>query len=381
MTAIAASTSARSLPSEETWDVVIVGAGPAGAMAARGLASRGVKVLLVDRAPFPRYKVCGSCLSPTAMQILRYIGLHSTLQRAVPTHALELVAYGKRAEIVLPGGAAVSRAAFDAALVADAVRAGAAFCDDTIAQWLCDTDNEVSIRLTRGTGFRVVRARAVVAADGLSGSFTRHLPGARVITRRNSWIGAGASTCFPEWLSPQTIRMCISADGYVGVVHVEDGTLALAAAVNPRILKSSGGLGVAVQRIMRMSGARFLPAVEDLRWRGTPPLSRRHTAPDSPRIFVVGDAAGYVEPFTGEGMAWALMAGNEVIAHVERRLLHPSARDGQRWIRARDRKLRMRKVRCAVVTAGLRSPTWTRIGLHVLGLRSTIATRVIAQLR
>ncbi|MGE3182997.1 MAG: FAD-dependent monooxygenase, partial [Phycisphaerae bacterium] len=59
MTAIAASTSARSLPSEETWDGVSVGAGPAGAMAARGLASRGVKVRLVDRAPFPRYKVCG----------------------------------------------------------------------------------------------------------------------------------------------------------------------------------------------------------------------------------------------------------------------------------------------------------------------------------
>ena len=56
------------------WDVVVVGAGPAGALAAHGLASRGVRVLLVEQRHFPRWKVCGACLSPQALAVLEAAG-------------------------------------------------------------------------------------------------------------------------------------------------------------------------------------------------------------------------------------------------------------------------------------------------------------------
>ena len=74
------------------WDAIVVGAGPAGAMAARELARTGISVLLVDRARFPRYKVCGGCLNPRALRLLRKAGLGGLMARlgAVPLTKLRV---------------------------------------------------------------------------------------------------------------------------------------------------------------------------------------------------------------------------------------------------------------------------------------------------
>ncbi len=115
------------------WDAAVVGAGPAGAVAARELARRGRSVLLIDKATFPRWKVCGCCLNGSALDTLAAVGLGDLPARcgAVPLERVRLEAGGRGAELPLPGGVALSREAFDAALVRAAVAAGVAFLPGT----------------------------------------------------------------------------------------------------------------------------------------------------------------------------------------------------------------------------------------------------------
>src|ERR1700692_3155008 len=105
-----------------SWDVIVVGAGPAGSVAARELARHGAAVLLVDKARFPRPKVCGGCLNPQALSTLSAVGLGGLGERrgAVPLSRLELAVSGLRARLS-SSGQALSRAVFDAALVEAAI--------------------------------------------------------------------------------------------------------------------------------------------------------------------------------------------------------------------------------------------------------------------
>jgi flavin-dependent dehydrogenase len=95
----------------QTWDAVVVGAGPAGTMAARELARRCVRVLLVDRVRFPRYKVCGSCLNPRSLRLLHKAGLGELTKSlgAIPLTGLRVGAENRFADVRLPTGAGVSR--------------------------------------------------------------------------------------------------------------------------------------------------------------------------------------------------------------------------------------------------------------------------------
>src|SRR5262245_19104268 len=120
------------------WDEAVVGAGPAGSMAARELARRGATVLLVDRARFPRYKVCGGCLNPRSLQLLKKSGLGDLMGRlgAVPLTNLRLATRGTFPDIALPTGAGVSRESLDAALAGAAISAGAECLSGTSARLL-----------------------------------------------------------------------------------------------------------------------------------------------------------------------------------------------------------------------------------------------------
>jgi 2-polyprenyl-6-methoxyphenol hydroxylase-like FAD-dependent oxidoreductase len=108
--------------------------------------------------------------------------------------------------------------------------------------------------------------------------------------------------------------MATGRGGYVGLVRVEDGRLDMAAAFDPVFVKSVGGLGAAAETILREVGWPAPPALAEEPWKGTPALTRRARRLAGHRCFVVGDAAGYVEPFTGEGMAWAVMSAAAVAA-------------------------------------------------------------------
>src|SRR5690606_4591885 len=100
------------------------------------------------------------------------------------------------------------------------------------------------------------------------------------------------------------IYMAVCREGYVGQVLLEDGRLNVAAAVQPRLAQRD--IGPAILEIIERAG---LPAARELAtasWKGTPLLTRNPAALCAERVLRLGDAAGYVEPFTGEGIGWAM---------------------------------------------------------------------------
>ena len=117
-----------------TYDAVVIGAGPAGAVTARELARRGCSVLLVDKAHFPRPKVCGCCVNGAAVKTLARLGLGSVLANGVPLHDVRIAAGRRSARVKLPCGVALSREAFDFALVREAIAAGVVFRDGVSAE-------------------------------------------------------------------------------------------------------------------------------------------------------------------------------------------------------------------------------------------------------
>ncbi|MFC1661475.1 NAD(P)/FAD-dependent oxidoreductase [Gemmatimonadota bacterium] len=305
------------------WDVAVVGAGPAGAMAAYELARVGKAVLLLDRQTFPRWKVCGATLSPGAQHLLARVGLDGLLKAAgaQPLHTLRLGGWARQADISLNGSMALSRLSLDPALVQAAVNAGALFCPGARGKLGGLFREKRIVHLTFGKKSLEVSARVVVAADGLvSGLMAQAgLPSQPLPEGRRPLIGLGG--VFPSSTSgfpPGVIHMAVGKEGYVGLVRVEDGSLNLAAALSPDVLKGGGSADSVVASLLEEGGWPALPGSPSGKWKGTPELTRRPHGVGAERLFAVGDAGGYVEPFTGEGMLWAL-AGAHALAPLAAR--------------------------------------------------------------
>ncbi len=370
--------------SDTLWDVVIVGSGPAGSMTALSLAACDLSILLVDRAHFPRYKVCGCCLNLAAIRTLEQAGLGILVDngRARPLDSVDLFAFGRHANLSLAGGCAISRAAFDSALVDAALRRGIIFLPGVRAEFEAVESAGCRIQLRAAQEAGSILARVVVCADGLGGGFLRNHPRFKPITAKNSRVGLGC--IYPDsipGLRGGGIRMCIGREGYVGMVQLEDGTFDIAAAVDA---DSSGKEGSspadAVNSILSQAGVPEIPALAVQDWRGTPRLTRHRPSLGDERLFVVGDAAGYVEPFTGEGIAWALMSAS---------LLAPLVRDAvdrwapnllAEWHEIHGSRIRRRQRVCRVVCRALRSPLLCQMLLPILSRRPSWAKPIITTL-
>ena len=150
--------------------------------------------------------------------------------------------------------------------------------------------------------------------------------------------------------------MTCGAGGYAGLVRLEDGRLDVAAAFDAARLRADGGPGRAAARLVREAGWPAPDWLAELSWRGTPALTRRRTAHRRGRVFVLGDAAGYVEPFTGEGMAWALASGVAVAPLAARAVERWRPELARRWETLHRRVVARRQAVCRVAAAVLRRP-------------------------
>ncbi len=359
-----------------SWDVVVVGAGCAGALAAREVARHGLSVLLVDKAAFPRWKVCGCCLNVRAQDALRAAGLSRLLSEcdAVPIDSLRLAAGGRIATIPLPGYASLSREALDAALVQTAIEAGCHFLPRTRASAGEVSAQTRTLRLSQGETRREVSARLVLAADGLGGGLLRRDGEIEPTVRAGSRIGAGTiASHAPEAYRPGAIYMACGDGGYVGLVRLEDSRLDIAAAFDADYVRREGGLAGAAQRILDSAGLPGIVNLEQLTWRGTPALTRTATRLSAHRALILGDAAGYVEPFTGEGMAWAFSSALAVARLVPEAVARFDASVESAWSREYRRIVQRRQLACRAVAAGLRWPALVRHSLNLLSWAPVLA--------
>ncbi|MHB8901326.1 MAG: NAD(P)/FAD-dependent oxidoreductase [Thermoguttaceae bacterium] len=369
--------------SRRAWQVVVVGAGPAGSLAARELARGGIDVLLVDRSAFPRRKVCGGCLGPGGLAVLDECGLGrlvGELGGRVTTH-LSLVGQTSQALLRLRGGAAVSREVLDAALVLEAVREGAHFLDRTAARLAELGEDDARLRLRCGDETSECTARVVVAADGLAGNLLGRWPGLKTEVSAGSRIGLG--TVLPDdpfGCKPGVVGMTCGPAGYVGMVRVEGERLVMAAAVEPEFLRQAGGSpGEAVARHLAAAGLDARQPCLEAQWQATPPLTRRRRRPWDRRLLVIGDAAGYVEPFTGEGMTWALQCGRLVASFARQGAERWSPEVGMQWERCYRRAIRGRQWVCRTIAALSRHPRLSEATIRLCGQFPWLAAPVLGR--
>jgi len=388
---------------KRSWDVLIVGAGPAGAMAAYELAHRSLRVLLVDRSVFPRPKVCGCCLNGQALAILNARGLGSWLSQlgAVPLRHLLLAAGGHRALLALPAGAALSRQALDTTLVNAAVEKGAAFLPHTNATLGSVTRAAHEVILRSGRNQVLAKAAVVLAADGLAGSFSTKrspvevAPLECVVHRRfglnpkrrpmphskDSRIGAAVIIeRGPTVYEPGVIYMACGVGGYVGLVRLEDGGLNIAAAFDSQALRTAGHAGHLAASILHEAGLPPVPEMLQLSWKGTPRLTCHARRLAAERLFLLGDAASFVEPFTGEGIAWAFRSAIAV-APLTGRAVQSWQPDLEReWTEIYRREVERRQTICRLTAGLLRRPRLTTMVVQLLAFLPFLSSAVLRQL-
>jgi flavin-dependent dehydrogenase len=183
----------------------------------------------------------------------------------------------------------------------------------------------------------------------------------------------------PPFFRPGTVYMACGEGGYVGLVRLEDGRLNLAAALDAGRVRAEGGPGAVAARLLADAGWPAPDGLARRAWKGTPALTRKAPRLAAGRVFVLGDAAGYVEPFTGEGMAWALAAGAAVAPLAARAANRRHPELAQEWSRLYARVIG-RRVVCRATAAVLRRPALTRAVIRMLSRVPGLARPVVRSL-
>jgi len=326
------------------FDAVVVGAGPGGASAAYHLASRGRRVLLVDKARFPRDKVCGDGLPPRAVRCLERMGVDTSGPKWARARGLRIVGGGVRLDLpwpelsTLPAYSLVQpRYSFDALLLEHARSAGATVWEETEVTGPLVDDAGVVTGVQYQNGERgTVRAPIVIAADGVANRFGVAL-GVKRIERRPMGVAARTYYRSPRADDPileSHLELWRGDDlmpGYGWIFPLADGTVN----VGLGMLNTSKHFGkVNYKQLLQDWVAGFPPEWEmnpdtqtaPIRG-GSLPMGFNRTPLARPGLMLVGDAAGAINPFNGEGIAYAMETGLMAAEVAEDAL----ARGGDPW--------------------------------------------------
>jgi flavin-dependent dehydrogenase len=307
----------------QLFDVAIVGGGPAGSSCGAFCAMAGLQSLVLDREKFPREKVCGDCLNPSCWPVLERLELADRVQD-LPHSKLRSVAFiaidGHEVIVDLPSGAnceiSVKRSLFDDLLLRRARELGANVHEQTTVTGLSRNDHW-NIETASGEFFQ---ARILIGADGRN-STVAHLCNLLPRPARER-VALQAHIPLPRDFGNRIVLQFLR-EGYSGQASVNETQLNLCLVGTPPTISN----------LRRWAERQFqLPA--DQGWRTITPLTRSPIPAAHENLFFIGDAARVVEPFTGEGIYYALRSG-ELAANAAAKI-----------VRGENRQLALRNFTC-----------------------------------
>jgi geranylgeranyl reductase family protein len=322
-----------------TADVIIVGGGPAGSSTAFALARAGVNVMIVDRDRFPRDKPCAEYLSPQASRVLHDMGVLERIESLAPSRLAGMIVRapsGRRLRGDFAAshgyrgfrdrGLAIRRHVLDAILLSAARAAGARVIEGTrVVDIVRDGARRVrGVRTSSGE----MSAAIVVGADGLRSVVGRRLGLVRAgrFPRRvalvSHWRGIAELGEYGE--------MHVERDGYVGIAPVDAGLVNVAIVIPASRAASIRGDAASFADRWIAKRSHLAPRFSGSRREGgvvaTGPFNVRARRAWAPGALLVGDAADFFDPFTGEGI-YAALRGGEMAATAARRVLERPASD------------------------------------------------------
>jgi 2-polyprenyl-6-methoxyphenol hydroxylase-like FAD-dependent oxidoreductase len=306
--------------SGERRQAVVIGGGPSGALSALALARRGWDALLVERGGRGRGKTCGHCLNPRSASALASFGLLDEV-RAIAVGRTERLRVhlenGRRIEAAMGGregssraGWLVERRGLDALLQDAAEASGVEIVRGESARLVCAGDGarEAVVSIGRGSSARRVRAALVVGADGLRSAVAARAGLSRGAGRVGKKFGFSLDAAWRDGhgASEGVVEMFVARGAYVGVVRQAGGVAHAAGLVGVAWEGERGPREVmaAFRTRFALFGSVVGEEMGEVEACGPMPCHAREVARG--RVALVGDAAGYHEPFTGEGMAWAM---------------------------------------------------------------------------
>ncbi|HWJ13221.1 MAG TPA: NAD(P)/FAD-dependent oxidoreductase [Gemmatimonadaceae bacterium] len=379
-------------------DVLVVGGGPAGSSIAHALAARGVDVLVVDRARFPRPKPCAEYLSPQASRILSRMGALDQVEGSGAAALSGIRIYAPNGSVIAGDfvakhgyhgyrdrGLSIRREILDAILVERARGAGARVVEGAkVTDLLREPTGRVrGVRMTADDASRDVRARVVVGADGLGSVVARRL----ALTRRLRWPRRIALVTHYKGVKDvgEHGEMHVAPDGYVGIADVGGGLTTVAA-----VFPVSRSREISRDRVeflrrwlfdQRRLALRFASAERVTPVVATGPFASYARQAWAPGAALVGDAADFFDPFTGEGIYSALRGGEMLADHVSEMLAarKPALADAalREYDRARRREFGGKWIVERVIGAVVASPRLINRAARRLAARKDLADLLI----
>ena len=283
----------------EIFDVAIVGGGPAGSTCAAFCAAAGLRTLVLEREKFPREKVCGDCINPACWLVLEKLELAEQVRNWPHgvVNAVEFIAIGgQKLRVDLPQGEggmiSVKRSLFDHLLLKRASALSAQIREEATVialDWTAPQNWKIGI--VRET----FAARIIVGADGRNSTVAR----LRNLLPRpeRERVALQAHIPLPRDFGNRIVLQFLP-EGYSGQSPVNDGELNLCLVGKPQTISS-----------LRTWAEREFNLSADQSWRTITPLTRAPVPAAHENLFFIGDAARVVEPFTGEGIYYALRSG------------------------------------------------------------------------
>jgi geranylgeranyl reductase family protein len=344
-------------PADEA-DVIIVGAGPAGATTAYYLAQAGLDVLVLEKATFPREKVCGDGLTPRAVKALVQMGVPIEEQGWLKNKGLRVIGGGRRLELdwpdltTYPGyGLVRTRADLDETLARRAQAAGARLEEGVTVTGpvMDDRTGRIAGVTTESNGAITTRAgRIVIAADGNSSRLSVAMG---LLKRDDRPLGVAVRTYYSSprhnddylesWLDLWDGDRLLP--GYGWIFGMGDGT----SNVGLGLLNTSEAFGKTDYRALLRKWLAGMPEewgfTEENRTepvRGAAlPMGFNRTPHYYNGLLLVGDAGGLVNPFNGEGIAYAMESGEILARTVTQALARPTEEEVHRVLRQYPRAL------------------------------------------